>query len=134
MAKFRLSRDHAEQFSRLKDELKEKRALVDEALSHANKVLDKVLDEHLTPAIDEYNKVVETANDFCVDVADYLRAEFDGRSEAWQEGEKGEAANRLIEAWESTEISHAACPFQKLDVYASELDEFNELPEDPDDA
>lgn len=60
--------------------------------------------EALTEARDNYNEVVERAIAFRDGVAERLQSDFDNKSEGWQEGDKGSAAQELISAWEELEI------------------------------
>lgn len=58
-------------------------------------------DAAVIAAIRAYNEVVDDANSFREMIAGDIQEYFDDRSEAWQQGEKGEAYSSWIEQWEN---------------------------------
>lgn len=55
-------------------------------------------------ARDEYNRALEEARSFVEEVREARQAEFDDKSERWQEGERGEAAAAWLAEWEQPDL------------------------------
>jgi len=62
------------------------------------------LDETVQTAITDYNGALADAKTFVEETAERLRGEYDEKTERWQEGDKGSAANEFIEQWESVDM------------------------------
>jgi hypothetical protein len=76
---------------------------------------------------DRYNEVLEQARAFAQEVAEDRRADWDLKSERWQEGDKGQAADAWISEWENFDSEEAAEP--DMDG-AADLDNLPDCAED----
>lgn len=65
---------------------------------HANELKRKA--STLADALADYNGAVTDAQNFATGIAERLQSEYDGKSEAWQEGDRGSAVSELIGEWE----------------------------------
>jgi hypothetical protein len=74
-------------------------------------------------AVTGYNDAMENAKAFVEEVASRLREVYDGRSEKWQEGDKGQSADAFIQTWESFS------PDEESELDGNVADEFEKLPE-----
>lgn len=88
--------------------------------------------EALNGELTTRNKIVTRINEFVTNVHDRLEGEFDDKSERWQEGEAGQAAQGLIEAWGNVEMAEA----EEVEIVEPELedvdaDDFENLPHEP---
>jgi hypothetical protein len=57
-------------------------------------------------AVTAYNVQLNLAKGFVEDLASSMRGDFDDKSEAWQEGERGEAVDEFITTFESFVQDH----------------------------
>lgn len=83
--------------------------------------------------IRQYNDAQAKALKFTTGIAEDFRAEFDERSEGWQNGERGTAAGDLIGEWEAIDFVDVD-PVELIapDVPdLSELKAFTDLPTEP---
>jgi hypothetical protein len=79
-------------------------------VTEAQEALQNTVEEAkaaIQKAASHYDDVTARANEFTDDVGSRLRGEFDDKSEKWQEGDKGIAANEMIEQWENVEFEPA---------------------------
>ena len=74
-------------------------------------------------AVTAYNEAMENAKAFVEEVASRLREVYDGRSEKWQEGDKGQSADAFIQTWEDFS------PDEESELDGNVADEFERLPE-----
>jgi hypothetical protein len=72
----------------------------------------------------KYNDVVENLNNFIEDQRSQMQNYFDGRSEKWQESDKGDAYQNWIDAWEI--VIDKVKYFDDVDILNEE-----ELPDEP---
>jgi len=77
------------------------------------------------------NSVIERVNNFMTDVGTSCQDEFDGKSEKWQEGERGQAAADFISTWSDT-IDEAELEMpDELETPIGMSETFEALPEEP---
>ena len=55
-------------------------------------------------AIAAYNETLASVREFSEDIASRLREELEGKSERYQESDKGQAALEFVEAWENEQF------------------------------
>jgi hypothetical protein len=79
-------------------------------------------------AVNAYNDVMTEAKEFVEEVASRMREVYDGRSEKWQEGDKGQSADAFIQTWEDFS------PDEESELDGNVADEFERLPEPTGDA
>ena len=127
----KIKKDQIEEHSKLTSRLRDASEVVHEAIEAYNTAAanewDKVKD-----ALAKYNETVADADGFRDSVASAARDFFDGKSERWQEGEKGQAAAEFADTWE-VEMSEAELddpePVDAPDF--AEIDAFEQLPMEP---
>lgn len=72
-----------------------------------------------------YNAAISDAQQFCADLAEDKRDEYDDKSERWQNGDTGQAASDWIDAWDVVE-------FEELDTEKPEpvdlIEDTSDLP------
>jgi chromosome segregation ATPase len=78
-------------------------AEIAQAISTYNGLVE-TLRAPIEQAVEKYNEVVVEAKAFAEEIANRFEGEYDERSEKWQEGEKGQAAAELKEAWQSIDM------------------------------
>ncbi len=54
--------------------------------------------------IDIYNNILNTAENFCIDVVGRFESEFDGKSVEWRSTDEGERVIALIRQWQSVNL------------------------------
>jgi hypothetical protein len=64
----------------------------------------------LASAVEKYNELVEEVAEWVQGVASDRRDEFDNRSEGWQVGDNGQAADQWISEWEGFEGEQVEMP------------------------
>jgi predicted translin family RNA/ssDNA-binding protein len=74
---------------------------VEKEIDEATVAVNALIDEKLNAAIKKYNEVVGEAESLKDDIVAAQEEFFDGRSEKWQEGEKGEAYTGWKDEWEN---------------------------------
>jgi hypothetical protein len=85
---FKLGKQQVAERNRLADELRQQGKTLNAAIVAYNAAvgpLSKALDE----AVEEYNDILERARTLTGTVVDAAQQEFDGKSQRWQEGDKG---------------------------------------------
>jgi archaellum component FlaC len=78
-------------------------AEIDQAVSTYNEQVEGFKTD-VEKAVSNYNEVVVEAKGFAEEVANRFESEYDERSEKWQEGEKGQAAAELRDAWQAIDM------------------------------
>lgn len=61
--------------------------------------------EPVRAALDAYNTALEAATELANDVIGDLESKIEAKSEKWQEGEAGQQATAMLDAWEGTDFS-----------------------------
>lgn len=97
---FRLTRAEIKQRDELADKLDEAAEALKSAVEAFNARLEEVTQD-VSSALETYNEAVAEARSFMEDVASERQLEWEDKSERWQEGERGQAAQEWISAWES---------------------------------
>lgn len=89
-------------------------------------------DAALLAAIESYNGDVYDANAFREDIASQIQEHIDGKSEKWQEGDKGQSFQSWLEEWEA-EFPSVGTDLQYFDwSYLEDVkDLLEQLPEAP---
>lgn len=78
----------------------------------------------------EYNEHVGRARDFAKKVLEDLHDEYDEKSERWQESEAGQAAQSMIDEWESLDLD----PIEEVRLLPPDAPDFGiafDPPEEP---
>ena len=98
-----LKKADIEERSQLVSDLREAWENVTNALDTFNKAVEE-LRGPVTEAIEKYNNVVAGARSWAEDIANAAQDEWDGKSEGWQESDKGEGAAQFISEYESISL------------------------------
>lgn len=128
-APMRITRAQAKVLAVHQEQLRAERDLLTAAFN--------ALTRDITTCVDRYNAYVgihnahlQTVREFVTSVAAGLREAYDdGKGEAWQEGDAGQAAEAMVSEWEDADIEDVA----KVDVLAPDPPLFEEglnLPEE----
>lgn len=119
----------------------------DEAVTKLNELASKLEDEiskfnatmeaaqgTVQMTLEEYNETLGEARGFIEDIANQMQSDFGDKSEKWQEGERGQAVQEWITAWEQTSLDDIELDFpDELDFPApSHADDIEALPASPD--
>lgn len=100
---FKLTRDELKQKQEHIDKLTESFHGLEAAIEIYNSGLSALRDK-LREEISTYNDSLSEAKDFMADIASDRDSEFSDKSERWQEGEKGQAAQEWYQEWENAEL------------------------------
>lgn len=116
MAKFILSAKGTRELDALRAAIEEKFEALQEAYEQARGMIEA--------ASDAYDEAVNEAHEFVSNQADEWQGFFDDRSEQWQEGDAGQAAQDLIYAWQEMEAGEIDRPDLECpaDAYGEALD------------
>jgi hypothetical protein len=90
----------------------------------------KELQSKVEGEVSKYNEDLSNLKSFVDEVTTEKREEFDDKSEAWQEGENGQAAEEWISTWEGAELQEITLQFPdelEIDFDPEDLD----LPSEP---
>ena len=101
-------------FKLTKPETKTKEALLERL---------REVEEGVQAAIERYNEVIDDVRAFCTDVAERAVEEWNEKSERWQEGDAGTAADEWISVWRDVDLPEVEDP----DFCSSD---FEELPDE----
>jgi len=82
--------------------------------------------EGIPERLAEFLVELSDAESFRDEIASRWRDEYDDKSEKWQEGDKGEAVNNLIEDWESADFTEP----DLSDPATLELEDYAQILED----
>lgn len=127
-------------FKLTKDELATREKIINTLRITSEAVGDAVEDfndamatagEKLQEAVAAYNEALETAREFASDIANQANEDFNDKSEKWQEGERGEAANEWIRAWDNLDMGELEIelPDQIMFEAPEAADELENAPE-----
>jgi hypothetical protein len=117
---FKLGKQQVAERNRLADELRQQGKTLNAAIVAYNAAvgpLSKALDE----AVEEYNDILERARTLTGTVVDAAQQEFDGKSQRWQEGDKGNRVRSWIEQWEINLDGVDIDPFSPLEKIDPEI-------------
>jgi hypothetical protein len=117
---FKLGKQQVAERNRLADELRQQGKTLNAAIVAYNAAvgpLSKALDE----AVEEYNDILERARTLTGTVVDAAQQEFDGKSQRWQEGDKGNRVRSWIEQWEINLGGVDIDPFSPLEKIDPEI-------------
>jgi hypothetical protein len=90
----------------------------------------KELQSKVEGEVSKYNEDLSNLKSFVDEVTTEKREEFDDKSETWQEGENGQAAEEWISTWEGAELQEITLQFPdelEIDFDPEDLD----LPSEP---
>jgi len=90
----------------------------------------KELQSKVEREVSKYNEDLSNLKSFVDEVTTEKREEFDEKSETWQEGEIGQAAEEWISTWEGAELQEITLQFPdelEIDFDPDDLD----LPNEP---
>lgn len=128
---FKLSKAQLQRRDKLIDDLRGARGKLVDVVAVTNAEIQRLVGDDLTPAIEAYNALLEQARAFVEELGTDFRSEFDDKSEGWQEGERGQAADEFIGAFENVSFDDVELP-QVEEIAIDENDEavmLEELPE-----
>lgn len=101
---FKLSKAERERRSDIAERLREAAINISSAVAEHNAVLATAR-EHIEATVDAYNVVLSEALEFAQDIASAAEEAISEKSESWQNGERGHAAEAWRSEWESMDLS-----------------------------
>lgn len=130
---FKLTKAEGEQRTELVEKLGKAVAQLEDDVREYNEKVGE-LRAPVEAALAAYNALVEEARGFCEDIVNERETDYDGKSEKWQEGDKGEAARSWIDEWQNVDLSELEIEFpDDLEVDApTHADDLQNLPEEAD--
>lgn len=96
---FKLNKSEQQQLNNLRDEVERKI----ESFERAKEKDDEALNNALNNALAELMVTLSEIRDFISGVSGRLRDEYDEKSEAWQDGDRGQEVDEFIQQWEDAE-------------------------------
>lgn len=114
-----------DQHEKLMVNIAETNEKIQDAVNDANEKIKEIWSD-AESQISAYNEAVQAFNTFAQEVASDLQSDFDDKSDKWQESEKGESAQELINTWEEIQISEYEADGPD-ELEADELDELETL-------
>lgn len=126
---FRLSKDQAGQRDALANELGALRTKLEEAIVSYNAEVEK-LKAPVNAAVDAFNAKADEARNFAAEIASTAADEINNKSDKWQEGDKGQAAQAWTDEWENVELDdfEIAFPDELEGTLPEHMEILNELP------
>jgi hypothetical protein len=97
---FKLTTNEARKVSELEALLDDTRSELNNEIVRFNETVETLMSA-VNNAVDKYNDAIYATAAFCEDIAASYQAEWDEKSEKWQEGDAGDAAANWISQWES---------------------------------
>lgn len=129
---FQLTKAQIKAMAAHKDALREKRAQIEVEFDSLTKALVGIM-AVLNERIRQYNDRVAAAQDFATEIAEEHRGEYDNKSDGWRDGERGQAADEFISAWESISLTDVdAIELVEPDAPLFDNDDLDDLPEEAD--
>lgn len=107
-----------------------------QAVETYNTCVSELWNKHVAPAKENMNALIALASEWAeAEIASDIQNYYDERSEAWQEGDAGQAYTAWLEEWQGagwlpTDGIELDEP-EALDEPDIDLDTFEQLPEDP---
>ncbi len=119
---FKLTKDEEKKRTELIDRLRTELAKIEDQQKITQVAIDDAIGE-FQAVVEKYQEALEDAKGFCDDVAARFRDEFDDKSDAWKESDKGQEAEQFVSVWEDASFEEVG------DVEKPELEEL-EIEED----
>lgn len=110
------------------------RDTLESGLGKFNAAIQGLWEEHVTPALEAYNEALADASEFTGGIASDIQDYIGERSEAWQNGERGQAFTSWAEEWENITLDDVSLePPAELDLsdvndHAEDLGQLSEEP------
>lgn len=115
--------DHAERLGELRAEVERKFEELTQALGP--------MTDGVNDAIRRYNEALDALKAFAEGIADEHRSAYDDKSETWQNGDRGQAADEFVTAWEGVADTYAEVDeISVVEPDAPELHDVDDLPEE----
>lgn len=99
-----LNKEQQSNLSQLQSDLQDAQEKVESAINDFNANINDLWANSVTESLDNYNKLVQQANEFVEETRDSMQTYYDERSEKWQEGERGQEFQSWLVEWDSTEL------------------------------
>jgi chromosome segregation ATPase len=103
--KMKLNKDQIATFDDLLARGQSAAKSLSDAADKYNAAIDEAWQE-FAKVVDEVNEVQDELRGFTEETAADLRCQFDDKSEKWQEGEKGQSADGMVNEWEGITFDH----------------------------
>lgn len=104
---FKLTKVQDKELDALLDELNEKRGELGAAITAFNDLIREERSK-IEDALSAYNDALVGVEQFRDEFVNEMRDAWNDKSERWQEGDSGEAANDFITVWEEVDLSEVS--------------------------
>jgi hypothetical protein len=130
---FKLSKQELELRDQHVEKLEKAWAGIEQAVSTYNQVTNEELREPVEKAVADYNEAMGEAKAFVEQVANRMDGEYDEKPEKWRDGDKGQWAAELRDAWQEMEMEKIEVEWPE-DLAVDDPDHAPELAELPTEA
>jgi hypothetical protein len=112
---FKLAKGEETRLDDLKKEIGALYVDIEVAVNEYNE-REKELREPIETAVNAYNEKLALFRSFVEEVAAERRNEFEEKSETWQDGDNGQAADEWINNWENADLEDVAIKFPEEEL------------------
>lgn len=119
---FKLTKTELSRRDELVEELSQKQDSFEAVMHHLGSDDPSKVNELVT-ALSVLTVLVKEAEEFRDEIASRLRDEWDDRSEAWQEGDRGSEAEEMVDQWECAEFMEPELGEGDIEDYAQTLED-----------
>lgn len=98
---FRLTKAEDARKTEYETELEQLVGSVTDAQDELREQITKLVDDFNEKYVNPLNEKLEEVRGFVEDIHSERQTDFDGKSERWQEGERGQAAQDWLQEWEN---------------------------------
>ena len=129
-----LNRKEVDEFDHLAASLRKASEDVEAAQAKYNEAMVEAF-APVAQAVADYNEAIAAARDYAEQKASDFRSEYEGRSEKWQESDKGSSLDSLASEWENISLDELeADQPDPLDLLSDDTspDDFQGLPTESD--
>lgn len=128
MTAFKLTKGEQADLEKQKDALSDAASALEDAIAVANESINTAVGK-LNDVVTVYNAALTAVTETVEGVATRLREEFDEKSEGWQEGDRGQEAEGMINEWEGFSLDEVdEFTFEEFAFDASDGSEVDDLP------
>lgn len=106
---FELNKTETDEFEELKSDVSAAYFNISKAVEKYNDSREQLKFE-VEKTVEKYNNALEKLREFVDKIAGKKREEWNDKSKAWQEGDRGQEINEWIEAWENKDLDSVSVP------------------------
>lgn len=99
-----LNKEQQSKLSQLQSDLQDAQEKVESAIADFNTNINDLWANLVSDSLDNYNKLVQQANEFVEKTRSTMQSYYDERSEKWRIGDRGQDFQGWLVEWDSTEL------------------------------